>query len=535
MILPFGERALLAELSSLGEVVALADRLRSRALPGVTEILPAARTILVRIDPAVTAIATVQAWLRATDAASAPPARRHAPLVEVPIVYDGLDLEATASEMGMSAEALAARHHAAEWTVAFTGFAPGFGYLVSEGWGLDVPRLASPRTRVPAGSVGLAGEFSGAYPRETPGGWRLIGTTSAQLFDPAAAEPALLRPGARVRFAPAREAIARPAAAPQPAAAPRLEAIARTEAAPRPAASPHGAGGRPAFTVLAAGALTTVQDQGRAGRLADGVAFSGAADRAALRTGNRLVGNAEGAAGLEITLGGFRAVAADDLWIAVTGGWGPLRVGDLEVDPFRAVRWPAGATLEVGPLAHGARAFLAVRGGVAGPAVLGSRATDVLAGLGPRPLASGDTVALSGEEAAAIPVDDLHPWGPPPDVLEIPLAPGPRRDWFTREANELLFEALWTVSADADRIGIRLDGPALTRSRTGELPSEGMLPGALQVPPRGRPVILGPDGPVTGGYPVIAVVPDASRDLLGGARPGTRLRMRHARVPGRFL
>ncbi|WP_394289551.1 biotin-dependent carboxyltransferase family protein, partial [Microbacterium sp.] len=123
----------------------------------------------------------------------------------------------------------------------------------------------------------------------------------------------------------------------------------------------------------------------------------------------------------------------------------------------------------------------------------------------------------------------LHPWGPPPAALAIPLAPGPRADWFSPQAYAQLFDAVWSVSADADRVGIRLDGPPLVRTHPGELPSEGMVPGAVQVPPNGLPVVLGPDGPVTGGYPVIAVVTDAGRDLLAQARPGSRVRFRPAR------
>ena len=124
---------------------------------------------------------------------------------------------------------------------------------------------------------------------------------------------------------------------------------------------------------------------------------------------------------------------------------------------------------------------------------------------------------------------DLAPWGAPPEELELELAPGPRADWFDASALRLLFETVWTVSGAADRVGARLEGPELVRTVSGELPSEGMVPGALQVPPGGRPTVLLADGPVTGGYPVIAVVTDASLDALGQARPGTRIRFRHAR------
>src|SRR5690606_28523443 len=222
-----------------------------------------------------------------------------------------------------------------------------------------------------------------------------------------------------------------------------------------------------------------------------------------------------------------------DLWFAVTGAWGPIDLAGERVDPYTAHAWPAGSELHLGWFDHGARGYLAVRGGIDAPGAVGSRATDLLAGLGPARLAAGQRLALAADLAGPIPAEVLHPWGPPQhEILELDLAPGPRTDWFADADAAALFAAEWTVSNQADRVGIRLEGPELRRRRTAELPSEGMVPGALQVPPSGRPVILGPDGPVTGGYPVIAVVTDAGRDALAQARPGTRIRFRHARPVG---
>ncbi|MGN6220446.1 MAG: 5-oxoprolinase/urea amidolyase family protein, partial [Microbacterium sp.] len=459
-----------------------------------------------------------------------------------------------ARRRGRPAAARARRQPEAEWRVAFTGFAPGFGYLVSDDWPFDVPRLESPRTRVPAGSVGLAGAFSGAYPRDTPGGWRLIGTTGAPLFDPDAAgpthpgaprdapaaqresgrTPALLAPGTRVRFHPVpagRPAGSAPPGSGEPAdagrSAPDRPASARSGQHDERRGDAPARPDRPGLRVVEPGLLSTVQDLGRAGAAAVGVAVSGALDRSALRTANRLIGNPEDAAAIEVTMGGWRAVAETDLWVAVTGAWGPIRLDGREVDPYEAHAWPAGAELHLDWFAHGARAYVAVRGGVDAPTVLGSRATDVLARLGPPPLRADDRVPVGEAAVAPIPVAPLSAWGAPhDDELELALAPGPRADWFA--SGTALFDAVWTVTGDADRVGVRLDGPELVRTRTDELPSEGMVPGALQLPPSGRPTILLADGPVTGGYPVIAVVADASLDLIAQARPGTRIRFRHA-------
>jgi biotin-dependent carboxylase-like uncharacterized protein len=276
-----------------------------------------------------------------------------------------------------------------------------------------------------------------------------------------------------------------------------------------------------------------VQDLGREGAASVGVAVSGGLDRGALRTANRLVGNPEGAAGLEVTMGGLRVAAGSDLWVAVTGAWGTVRIDGREVDPYEAHAWPGGAELHLDWFAHGARGYVAVRGGLDARVALGSRATDLLAGLGPAALRAGDVVGVRDDAAAPIPVAPPGGWGAPhDDELELELAPGPRADWFAPAALATLYDTVWTVSNHADRVGARLDGPELARVRTGELASEGMVPGALQVPPSGRPTILLADGPVTGGYPVIAVVTDASLDLVAQARPGTRIRFRHARPAG---
>jgi KipI family sensor histidine kinase inhibitor len=515
-----GERAVLAETASLTDVMALAAALAASRPDGIVDVVPAARTVLVVFDPGGIAPSAVRAWVRAAAGQDATGSAPPGPVVELPIRYDGPDVAETAELLGMTASELVDRHRAAEWTVAFTGFAPGFAYLVSGDWPFDVPRLASPRTRVPAGSVGLAGAFSGAYPRETPGGWRLIGATDAPLFDPHAEAPALLSPGARVRFVekphPGREAAPRVVSRPE-------RGFSREA---REAADAGGSGIR----VVEPGLLATVQDLGRAGNASLGIARSGALDRAALRRANRLVGNPEGAAGIEITLGGFRAVAEREVWAALAGAGGAMTLDGRPVDPHTPLLWPAGAELAVGWFAHGARGYLAVRGGIEAPAVAGSRATDVLAGLGPAPLRAGDAVRIGPDPAAPVPVADLAPWGAPADAeIEVDLAPGPRADWFAASAARALFEEAWTVSGAADRVGMRLDGPELVRVREGEVPSEGMVPGALQVPPSGRPTILLADGPVTGGYPVIAVATDAALDALAQARPGTRVRFRHAR------
>jgi biotin-dependent carboxylase-like uncharacterized protein len=267
--------------------------------------------------------------------------------------------------------------------------------------------------------------------------------------------------------------------------------------------------------VVGPGPLTTVQDLGRAGYAALGVARSGAFDRAALRLANRLVGNPEGAAALEVTLGGLHVRFGAPTTVALTGACCP-GAPDWDV----AVSLPTGTEIQLGTPRTGLRSYLAVRGGIAVEAVLGARCTDTLSGLGPPPLRAGDVLPV-GRPAGAITGASGATGG---KVSAQPIRFGPRDDWFTAAAREMLCRAAWTVRPESDRVGVRLDGPALERARTGELPSEPTLPGALQVPHDGRPILLGPDGPVSGGYPVIAVLLDL--DPAAQLRPGDTVRFR---------
>lgn len=276
----------------------------------------------------------------------------------------------------------------------------------------------------------------------------------------------------------------------------------------------------PALEVLATGPLATVQDAGRPGLADIGVGASGAADRVSYRLANRLVANDPDAAAAEITLGGFTARAHGDLVVAVTGAACPIEIDGRGAAADSVLRLPAGAVLRLGTPAAGLRSYLAVRGGIDVAPVLGSRATDLLAGLGPPQLHPGSLLPV-GPAPATFPVVDLAPVpGPPDGDVVLRARTGPRADWFTEQALRSLADSRFEVSPDSNRIGMRLDGPELPRARTDELPSEGMVPGALQVPPSARPTLFLTDHPVTGGYPVIAVVRADDVALAAQVRPG---------------
>lgn len=272
------------------------------------------------------------------------------------------------------------------------------------------------------------------------------------------------------------------------------------------------------MTVVEPGALTTVQDFGRPGQAALGIGRSGACDRGAHRLANALVGNHPTLATLEVTLGGLSLVGDRELTIATAGARCP---GVPHLAPFHL---PAGKKLELGLPAAGLRTYLAVRGGVDVEPVLGSRSTDILSGLGPPPLSAGDVLPV-GTTPRPVPGVEVAPVPEPTDdLMQVPVTPGPRRDWFDDDAWALLTSQTYTVDSQSNRVGVRLTGEPLTRLREGELVSEGMLRGALQLPPSGLPVLFLADHPVTGGYPVIGYVDDEQVDRCAQLRPGQELR-----------
>lgn len=277
------------------------------------------------------------------------------------------------------------------------------------------------------------------------------------------------------------------------------------------------------IVVLRAGPLATVQDLGRPGLAHLGVGRSGAADRASLALANRLVANPESAAGLELTLGGFAARFDTPGTVALAGAPCPVQVGGRARAMHAPLAVDAGEVLEVGLPTAGVRTYLAVRGGIATPPVLGSCSTDLLAGLGPPVVQEGSRLP-AGPPGEGFPVVDVAPVAPLPEVPVLGILPGPREDWFTAGALALLASRPYEVSPASDRVGVRLLGPRLERARAGELPSEGMVEGALQVPPDGAPVLFLADHPVTGGYPVVAVVEPDGVALAAQLRPGQRVR-----------
>jgi len=527
-----GDAALLLEAGAPegNGVAAIAATIRAADLPDVIDIVPGAVTVLVTFAPGSWAVPALSARL-AELAAAAPavPAAAASEPVVIDTVYDGPDLADVAALTGLTEAEVITRHQAPDYQVGWLGFAPGFGYLTGLDPALAVPRLDSPRLSVPAGSVAIAGGLAAVYPAASPGGWRLLGRTAAVLWDPGREPPALLAPGRRVRF----RAVGRLPEPQPPETQPPQHSDLGIRATDR------------WVEVVQPGPLTTVQDLGRPGLAHLGVPRSGAADPGSLRQANELVGNDDGEACLEVTLGRLALRFGCAAVVALTGAPAPIRLssadgGDDGPAHETAFSVPAGSLLRLGAPPAGLRSYLAIGGGIAVPPVLGSRSTDVLSGLGPPLLRPGGRLpvgpprsrpdnrhgehlrtATSAATSGAAPATS-----PAASVAELRVIAGPRDDWFAPAAMAALTGGSYQVTAASNRSGLRLAGAPLRRARERELPSEGMAAGSLQVSHDGQPILLLADHPTTGGYPVIGVVVSADLGAAAQLRPGQRIRFR---------
>ncbi|WON75848.1 5-oxoprolinase/urea amidolyase family protein [Serratia sp. UGAL515B_01] len=503
----------LVELVSLDDTLALFESLTTLPEPGIEEIIPAARTLLICFHPEQTSMFKLSKRI-----ASRPltPGNSHSSqLMVIPVHYNGEDLPFVAEEMGISIREVICRHQEATWRVAFTGFAPGFAYMVSDSGGWQIPRRRIPRTRIPASSVALAGEFSGIYPRASPGGWQLIGQTLLKMWDMARQQPALLLPGMQVQFVSNNSG--------------GKTVFLPVQTVPNVQSIVEG----PTLTVLATGLQTLWQDAGRVGKSSMGLSRSGATDTRALHTANRIVGNPINSPCLEITQGGFQARANGDVVISVTGAPCPLTLYDsygkcYPVDSYRPLNLADGDEIHFATPPSGLRSYLAVRYGFVVQQSLGSASRDTLAQIGPAPLCTGDILPVCPRQHDTAVLLDEHPITELPAIDEtvtLDIILGPRTDWFTSEAVEYLLTQAWLVTPQSNRIGLRLTGEQpLVRSQRQELPSEGACCGAIQVPPSGQPVLFLRDHPLTGGYPVIATVAEYHLDLAGQIPPGAAIR-----------
>jgi KipI family sensor histidine kinase inhibitor len=431
----------------------------------------------------------------------------------VPCAFDGPDLDHVAARVGCTADDVVGLLTQQPLTVAVMGFSPGFAYLDGLPEALrDVPRRESPRPAVAAGSVALANGHAAVYPLPSPGGWQLVGRTGFPLFSLVDPPYATLAPGDTVQLT---AAAAGDALQPEP-----LSFV--------PWSPPQAS--RRVLLVEAPGWRAALQDGGRRGVAAIGVPAAGPADPVSHALANRLVGNIDTAGALELTAGGTRLRAIGECHVAVVGDRVDVRVDDKVVQSGQVVPIAGGQVIQIGVFSRGMRCYLAVAGGLLGPATFASCATDELSGIGPGPLERGQEL-YAGPWSPPL-GDHLAP-GPWPQEVEdssvtVRVVPGPHPECFRPDALERLARSRFVVGDDSNRVGLRLrleDGRSTSmRVDRAELDSQGVVTGAVQVPPGGDPVVLLPDHATLGGYPVVAVVVTADHGLIGQCRPGTMVR-----------
>ncbi len=482
--------------------------------------MPSFRALLVYYDPTLVEYEALCDAMRElavqAEHTALPPART----VELPCCYAdpelGFDLAAAAARLGLSPAELARLHAGAEYLVYFIGFTPGLPYMYGMPERIHLPRLETPRTKVPAGSVGIGGAQCCIYSVESPGGYWVLGRTPLRLYDPGSANPILLSPGDRVRFRPIDRR--------------EYEAIVAA-AASSAGSGPVDGGRRPkadvSLRVLEPGAQTTVQDLGRPGHLRTGIPPSGPMDRWSFVVANRLVGNADGAAALECTVLGPRFEAAAPCAIAVTGAVMPISINGAEAPAWTTLPLKAGDVVKLGAARVGVRAYVAFSGGIDVPEVLGSRSTYLrgrLGGVEGRALRREDTLRLF--PAAAPPVRRVPPTAVPEMETEptIRVVLGPQADRFTEEGIHTLLTGRYEMLPQSDRMGARLRGPRIAHTRGHDIISDGIALGSLQVPGDGQPIALLADRQSTGGYTKIATVCSLDVGRLGQVKPGQRVR-----------
>lgn len=511
-----GTHALLVDLPTLDAVLALHAWISSHPFAGQIDAVPAACTLLLKFESHYDAAkAAPQVEHIDAPAVAADSGRLH----EIEVIYDGADLADVARHTGLSEAQVIRLHGDQTWRAAFSGFAPGFVYLASDNPRLAVPRRSNPRTAVPAGAVALAGQFSAIYPRPSPGGWQLIGRTNARVWDLDRPAPALIQPGDTVRYIAVEQfSDAVPTAA---SASTDMAAVDNSFA----------------LEVVDAGIQSLIEDTGRPGLSRLGISPAGAADALSARQANRLVGNGADAALIETLLGGLAVKARGDLVLARSGALGSAHIdgerGRRSAPASQPFALHDGETLRLKAPHTGLRSYVAVRGGINMPPTLGSRAHDSLAAIGTPPLQTGQILPLAPARPCQVvgAAESAVVAATPDSVIELRVVPGPRDDWFDVATRARFTRMNWRVTAQSNRIGVRLDvadsgrdAAPLQRCRDGELDSEGMVAGAVQVPPSGLPVIFLQNHPVTGGYPVIAVVVAADLHRVAQLAPGTAIR-----------
>ncbi len=526
-LLTAGEQGLVVEFGNAidpavnARVRSLARFLAAERIDGLIEMVPTYRSLMIFFDPLRVTRDCLIAVIGSAEAFSGDisPVEKGGRIIPVPVCYGGEfgpDLEFVAAYNGISLEDAVRIHSAASYPVYMLGFLPGFPYLGEVPERIAVPRLDKPRQKVPAGSVGIAGMQTGIYPLDSPGGWRIIGRTPLKLFDSASDRPFLLAPGDTVRFEPIAEKDfgAMQGKIDSGAVETRSRCLEMSGSA---------------ITVVKPGLMTTVQDEGRFGWRAYGMPASGAMDRYAFRVANILAGNEASLAALEMTLSGAVFRFETDSYVSVCGADMRCSLNGVGVRNWSGFPVTAGSELSFGHAVSGCRSYLAVRGGIATPVVMGSRSTCLRAGIGGvggRALKAGDFLGCGGSNRKVTKKRVLPrrfiPRYTGSMVLRVLL--GPQEDHFTEDGISVFYSSEYCVSPRNDRMGYLLEGPAIGHTGDADIISDALCTGAVQVPGNGLPIVMTADHQTTGGYPKIGAVIGPDLALVAQARQGNAIR-----------
>ena len=486
-----GEGAVLLQLAAVidatvnARAIAIADAVRRRGVPGVRDVVSTFHSVAVYFDPLRTNAGEVSAALHeATMVAPITAAgRQH----QIPVSYggeDGPDLEVVAAHAGLTAIQAIERHAGLAYRVFMLGFQPGFAYMGLVDPVIAMPRRSSPRLAVPRGSVGIAGRQTGVYPARSPGGWQIIGRALVPVFDSGQSPPSRFAPGDTVVFVPTR---------------------ADGRAADATITSPADAD--TCLTVLRPGLLTTVQDAGAWGEQGIGAPISGAMDTLSHAIANLSVGNDRAAGALEVTIAGPELRVERESTIAVAGADLSPTLDGTRIELQKPTFCRAGSLLKFGDRRNGARAYVAVSGGLR-----------VERAYARQPVGAGQPLAAGTSRRG--PVRTFTTVVPlPAGGARLRVMPGPQRDQVPAACFDTLCARRFTVSPQSNRIGYRLSGQTLPPG-TGEMISDATFPGAIQVPPSGEPILLLADRQTTGGYPQVAIVIAADLRIAGQLAPG---------------
>lgn len=511
---PQGEAAVIAYFGTgiggpAGEAArSLTAYLQSNPLPGQRESTCAFASVQVQFDPLQTDHGQIAKQINAAVGQMGGADQAPSRVVEVPVSYggeDGPDLGFVAQRCGMSREEVIKRHSGTEYFCHFVGFSPGFPYLGGLNESLVCPRLDSPRVGLPPGSVGIGGAQTGLYPLGGPGGWRIIGRTPLLAYDPLRDPVCLIRAGDKVRF---------------------ISSQADGFPSPVEPANRWSADGEPAFEVLHPGGMSLVQDGGRWGSQDMGIPVSGVLDQSAMAIGNALVGNEPGAAVLEMTLLGPKLRALRDISVAVCGSDLGPRIDSLGAGMWAAITLEKGQMLSFSGPMGGARAVLAVAGGLAAEPWRGSRSV-FHSGLVGAPLAKGEIIHAHAPKRhryqAMLP---SSAGSGAKGTIVLRAVPGPNENMFLPSALRSLVSRTFEVGDKSDRRGVRLRGTIRGLTLEGEAAiSEPVTPGVVQVPAGGQPVVLMREQTV-GGYAKLATVIGPDLDKLANAKPGDEVMFR---------